>query len=126
MKGPLNSSFNNGITIKRNNSVSERMVYIGEWYAKPHENGRIKEHRYMVELNHEYFEDKFFEEIDGWFYLRDGIEVHHIDFNHTNNDISNLLPMTKSEHVSLHNRHRNQKRCQNGQFVKNDTKRIST
>ena len=34
----------------------------------------------------------------------DGYDVHHIDENKVNNDISNLQVMTKAEHKSLHNR----------------------
>lgn len=49
------------------------------------------------------FDKKYFEELDGRVVLKDGIEVHHIDLNHNNNDISNLLPLTKSEHIRIHN-----------------------
>lgn len=31
-----------------------------------------------------------------------GVEIHHIDGNHNNNDISNLLPVTLEEHYSIH------------------------
>ncbi len=36
-------------------------------------------------------------------YLTSDEEVHHIDFNKTNDDISNLKVMTKKEHAKLHN-----------------------
>lgn len=126
LKGALNASFKHGISIKMNNKLKEVLIYVGDWYAKPTESGRVKEHRYIVELNYFKFDCDLFDEINGWFYLKDGIEVHHIDFNHNNNDISNLRPMPKGEHISLHNKYRNQKRGQNGQFIKNDTQRIST
>ena len=34
--------------------------------------------------------------------LLEGIDIHHIDGNHNNNDISNLLPVTLEEHYSIH------------------------
>ena len=118
LKGSLNSSFINGVTNKKNNRLNEKLIYVGEWYIKPNEHGRIKEHRYLVELNHDKFPNEFFEKIGDWWYLKDKIEVHHIDFNHNNNELSNLMPMPKGEHVSLHNKHRNQKRNLQGKFVK--------
>ena len=29
--------------------------------------------------------------------------MHHIDENHNNNDINNLMPVTRSEHTKIHN-----------------------
>lgn len=119
LKGELNASFKHGLTKRRNNSCSEYLYYVGEWYAKRHSGGRITYHRFLVELHHSLFDDKFFEEIDGWFYLIDGYEVHHIDLNHNNNDLSNLQVLSKSEHVRLHNLIRPMKRDKsNGQFIK--------
>ena len=34
--------------------------------------------------------------------IPNGFEIHHIDFNKTNNDISNLLLVTPSEHTKIH------------------------
>lgn len=121
LKGPLNSSFKSGIINKVNNNLLNKMVYVGEWYVKPNMNGRIPKHRYVVESNWVEFNPNCFEVIGDWHYLKDGIEVHHVDFNHNNNDISNLLPLTKSEHVSIHNKARNQKRGPNGKFIKKMT-----
>lgn len=124
LRGKMNASFTHDEIPKRNNRLLEQMTYVGEWH-KYTVNGRVKKHRYLVEKNHHLFNPDYFEEVDGWFYLRKGIEVHHKDFNHNNNELSNLQPMTKSETCSLHNKHINRKRI-NGKFVKNDTKRIST
>ena len=40
---------------------------------------------------------------DGKYYLKPEIDVHHIDKNGLNNDINNLIPLTRSEHTSIHN-----------------------
>lgn len=42
-------------------------------------------------------------EINGKRYLRPDLEVHHKDQDKLNNDPSNLLILTKSEHIILHN-----------------------
>lgn len=34
--------------------------------------------------------------------LKPNISVHHLDHNHDNNDINNLIPCTKSEHSKYH------------------------
>ena len=49
-------------------------------------------------------------EIDGVKYLNPKLEVHHIDNNKLNNDICNLMILTKSEHSKLHYRTKNLKR----------------
>lgn len=119
LRGALNASFTCDDIPRRNNKLIERMIYVGEWH-KDAINGRVKQHRLLVEQNHHLFNPDFFEEIGGWHYLRKGIEVHHIDFNHDNNELANLAPMTKSEHTSLHNKHRVQMR-KKGKSIKNDT-----
>lgn len=119
LRGPLNDSFKDAEITKVNNRLTENLIYVGEWYQRSiHSGRRIPKHRFLVEQNWEHYNPEFFIEIDGWHYLNKGIEVHHIDFDHNNNDISNLQPMTKSEHISLHNRHRSKKRCSNEKFVK--------
>lgn len=102
LKGPANASFKGKMIVRNNHHLKEKMVYVGEWYIKS-QNGRVKEHRYLVEKNHLLFDPKLFREIKGWFYLRPGIEVHHIDFNHDNNQLDNLQPLTKEEHCRIHN-----------------------
>lgn len=105
LKGPANASFSGSTIIRNNHHLKERMIYVGEWYIKS-QNGRVKEHRYIVEKNHHLFNPKFFREINGWHYLRPGIDVHHIDFDHNNNQIDNLQPLTKEEHRKIHNRYK--------------------
>ena len=41
-------------------------------------------------------------EIDGEKYLRPEYVVHHIDGNRRNNEVSNLVVMTRNEHTQLH------------------------
>lgn len=88
---------------RSNNRLTDELIYVGEWYQKPSINGRIKLHRYLVEKNFDLYDQSYFEVIGDWHYLKAGIHVHHIDFNHNNNELSNLIPLTKSEHVRLHN-----------------------
>lgn len=120
LKGKLNPCFKDEITTYQNNKLTEYLIYVGEWYRKHNNSGRITYHRYLVELNHNQFNEDYFEKIEDWFYLKDNYEVHHIDLNHTNNDINNLQILTKSEHISLHNKLRNQKRNNKGQFIKTE------
>lgn len=125
LRGPLNSTFKTKTIQAKNNHLTENLIYVGIWY-RGNVHGRVKIHRYLVEKNHHLFDPSFFDYIDGWYYLKPKIEVHHIDFNHDNNDISNLLPLSKSEHIRLHNLMRKQGRDHiTGKFIKNDTKRIS-
>lgn len=61
-----------------------------------------KEHRYVVEQNHNLFDDKYFIIINKNYYLKPEIEVHHKNENTLDNRIENLQPLTKSEHKKLH------------------------
>lgn len=60
-------------------------------------------HRYIVEQNHNMFDDKYFNIIDGQYYLKPEVNIHHKNENTLNNNISNLIPLTMSEHRKLHN-----------------------
>lgn len=60
-------------------------------------------HRYIVEQNHNMFDDKYFNIIDGQYYLKPEVNIHHKDENTLNNNISNLIPLTMSEYRKLHN-----------------------
>lgn len=63
-----------------------------------------KEHRYIVEQNYNLFDEKYFVIINGIHYLKPEIVVHHKDENTLNNSIENLIPLTRSEHTTLHNK----------------------
>lgn len=60
------------------------------------------EHRLLVEENWKLFDERAFDIINGQHVLKKGYVVHHIDGDHSNNDIRNLIPLTKSEHNRLH------------------------
>lgn len=109
LRGKLNASYTNDTILRRNNHLTEVMLYVGEWH-KHAVNGRVKEHRYLVEKNHHLFDSKYFREEGGWFYLRQGVHVHHIDGDHNNNDLNNLIPLTKAEHFNLHHNSNNSKK----------------
>lgn len=96
LKGELNSSFNN----------KYEMIYQGYKYIRINDhpfsvkNGWVREHRYIAEqylLN-----DENSINIEGKKYLKQELEVHHIDQNPLNNNPNNLMILTKSEHKRLH------------------------
>lgn len=49
-------------------------------------------------------------------YLKPEIDVHHIDKNGLNNNINNLIPLTRSEHTSIHNNEKTIIRDVNGKI----------
>ena len=68
----------------------------------------IKEHRYLAEKY--LMTDDQAVIIDGKKYLNPIYDVHHIDHNRLNNDLSNLQIMTRSEHSKLHGEEKRQAR----------------
>lgn len=120
LKGRLNASFIDKPLQYKNNKLKEILIYVGDWYNNHNYHGRVTEHRYLVEKNHHLFDDCYFDNIDGWFYLKSEYVVHHIDLNHSNNELSNLCVLSKGEHRSLHNKLRKQKRNELGRFIKNN------
>ena len=77
----------------------------------------ILEHRLVAEnylLN-----DENSVEINGKRYLRKEYDVHHINFNRTDNRVENLMVLTKREHKQLHNHLNSRERnIETGQFEK--------
>lgn len=102
LKGELNASFKGEYTTKRNINQIDIWKYVP---THPYHNkdGRVKLHRWIVEQNYTKFNPKYFEVVDGQVVLRKDSYVHHIDGNHDNNDINNLLPVTRAEHRAIHN-----------------------
>ena len=118
LKGNLNSSFKGDEIKKRNHDCIEVRVYLPS-HPFADRAGRVLKHRLVVETNYHLFEPKFFCSINGYVALKNNYEVHHIDGNHSNNEVSNLQVLTKSEHRSEHNKRRNQKRDKlTGRFIK--------
>ena len=116
--GLLNASTKNGITTRKNNRCNEKFVLVSPNYATQ-KKCRASLHRFLVEINYERYDAKYFEVVNGVFRLRKDVVVHHIDCNHDNNDISNLTPLTKGEHISVHNKLRYQKKDKTtGRFTK--------
>lgn len=63
----------------------------------------VPEHRLVVEENYQLFDKKYFNLIDGQYYLKPEVSVHHKNKNTLDNRIENLEPLTRSEHTSEHN-----------------------
>lgn len=113
LKGPKNSSFKN-TKIKTN--YGYYAIYSPNHPFKDSGN-RVKEHRLVVEAHYSLFDIKYFCEIDGKFYLKPDVEVHHINEIKTDNRIENLIPLTKVEHTRLHNNKKIIKRDNLGRFI---------
>lgn len=103
LKGHLNGSFKNQDLVRHNHKLDDILVYCPTHPFKD-KDSRVKKHRLIVEANYQKFNSQYFVKINEDFYLKPEIEVHHIDNNHNNNDITNLMPCTKSEHMKIHNK----------------------
>ena len=101
LKGTINSSFGGKVILQKNHRLVERMVHCPN-HPFCNKNGRVKEHRLVVEQHYSLFDCKYFTIIDGKYYLLPPVQVHHIDGNHSNNSISNLIPCTLKEHRAFH------------------------
>lgn len=102
LKGPLNSSFKGKyVYTSYKKNLTDVEVYVPDCPVCD-SRGRVKLHRLIVMENWNYFPEKYFEEKDGWHILKKGYVVHHKDWNHSNNDLSNLTIMTTIEHTKLH------------------------
>lgn len=103
LRGKLNASFQDKNTIHKNHKITDVYVYVDN-HPRPNRNGRVLLHKHMVEDNYQLFDKKYFEEINGFVVLKKGIGVHHINGNHDDNRIENLIPVTKAEHIAIHNK----------------------
>lgn len=115
LRGPLNASFKDYELKSQNNTIVDIWVYV-EDHPFSYKN-RVLKHRLLVEQHHTLFDEKYFITINGHKYLNPEYHVHHIDFNHNNNDINNLQIVTKSEHTSIHNK--------NKKIIRNEKGRIT-
>lgn len=80
----------------------DRIDRNGYWYVSmpshplSNKQGHVPEHHLVMELELGHFVDK-----------NGGMVVHHINGNKKDNDISNLMYLTDSEHKSIHAKERN-------------------
>ena len=102
LKGELNASFKGNEIEVKNHNVIDIMIYVPN-HPKANNDGRVRKHRWLIEQNYQNYDINYFENINGFMVLKSEYDVHHIDFNHNNNDISNLQILTRSEHTALHN-----------------------
>lgn len=102
VKGKENASFKGNEIPRKNNNLCEVEVYT-PYRIDADKRGRVTLHRLLVEENWEKFRGDAFEEIDGQHVLKKGFHVHHIDGNHNNNSIDNLMVVTRAEHRKIHN-----------------------
>lgn len=103
LKGELNSSFK-GIEIIHNDYIYE---YFPD-HPKCSKDGRVRQHRLVIEQNYKLFNSIYFEEINNMFVLKDDYDIHHINEVKTDNHLENLQILTRSEHTSLHNLNKNE------------------
>jgi hypothetical protein len=91
-----------------------RIIHCGYyWVLAPNHpfachNGRIREHRLIAEQH--YLTEENSVEINGKRYLSLEYDVHHIDGNKLNNDYKNLMVVTRSEHMKIHQKLRRKKK----------------
>lgn len=102
LKGPLNASFKGKEIIDKNNSVFDIKTYIPD-HPYADKSGRVSKHRLIVEQNYNNYDIKYFENINGKIYLKKTSQVHHINGDHNDNRVENLIPVTKAEHKIIHN-----------------------
>ena len=101
LKGSLNSSYKGDEIQSKNIKQIDDLVYCPN-HPRASKSGRVRKYIVIVEQNHSLFDTKYFYFDGESYYLKKGVVVHHIDQNHNNNDISNLMPLTICEHTKIH------------------------
>lgn len=101
LKGSLNASFKGEETIAHNHKLDDIMIY-APYHPYANKSNRVKKHRLIVEQNYTKFNINYFEQINGYIVLKRNIDIHHLDGNHNNNAIDNLIPCTRAEHKHYH------------------------
>ena len=99
LKGELNSSYK-GLETFHNNYIYEYCPN----HPKSGEDGRIRQHRLIIEKNYNLFDKNYFELVDNFYVLKEIYDIHHINEVKTDNRLENLQILTRSEHTSLHNK----------------------
>ena len=111
LTGEKNSSWKGG---KHINSYGYYLIYIPE-HPFCNSDGYVFEHRLIAEQYLLNEENSI--EINGKKYLKPEYEVHHIDENRLNNDVSNLMVVTRKQHQKIHYELNPRKRNEKGQFI---------
>ena len=105
LKGELNASFKGEKTRKKNIHYEDIWVYKPE---RPdiNKDKRITEHRLTVLENYTKFDPCFFVDDSGFKVFNPDrklkICVHHINGNHSDNSLENLVPLTNAAHRKAH------------------------
>jgi len=99
LRGHLNASF---IGEDRVNQYGYNMKYLPN-HPLADRNGRYREHRYIVEQDLTR-DEIYFKYIDNTRVLKEEFDIHHINENRLDNRPNNLEILTRSEHVSMHNK----------------------
>ena len=101
LKGRLNASYAGDEIQQKNMNQIDDLIYCPN-HPRASQSGRVRKYIVIVEENYSLFDNKYFYFDGEKYYLKKGVVVHHIDQNHNNNDISNLMPLTISEHTKIH------------------------
>ena len=121
LKGKVNPTWKSDIKIS---NYGYRMIRVLD---HPFRNSSdfVFEHRLIAEQY--LLTDDTSVEIDGKKYLRPDLDVHHKDQNKLNNDPSNLIILTKSEHRALHYRLNPREKDKNtGRFIAKEQEKTET
>ena len=102
LKGELNASFGGVELVRKNNNLVDIKVY-DPTHPYSDNTGRVLKHRLIVEQNYKLFDQKYFETIGDRVVLKKTSQVHHLNEDHNDNRIENLIPVTKAEHRAIHN-----------------------
>jgi hypothetical protein len=103
LTGDKNASFKGKETISNLGYVLEYCPGHPKPCDKSVQGSRVRQHRLVIERNHDKFDPKYFENVNGWIVLKDEYDVHHINEIKTDNRLENLQILTRSEHTTYHN-----------------------
>lgn len=103
LKGELNASFKSDFKISNYGYLMQRCLN----HPFRDCDGFVRVHRMIAEKH--LLNDFNSVEVDGAKYLSAKFDVHHLDGNKLNNELSNLIILTRSEHASLHAKQRRSK-----------------